>query len=145
MLCCNGETHVDAIGTFEIGGDGPPMSRDAIFRIASITKPITVAVAMSLIEEGKLSLDESIDRLIPELANRRVLKHLDGPLDDTVPAERPILMSELLTMRMGMGAIMSPGDYPIMTAMMQSGVFTPSRCRRRTTRMNGSQNWRRYR
>jgi CubicO group peptidase (beta-lactamase class C family) len=120
----NGETHVDAIGTHEIGG-GPPMRRDTIFRIASITKPITGAVTMSLIEEGRLSPDEPVDRLIPELANRRVLKRLDGSLDDTVPAERPILVGDLLTMRMGMGAIMSPGDYPIMTAMMQSGVFTP--------------------
>ena len=103
------------------------MRRDTIFRIASITKPITGAVTMSLIEEGKLSLDEPVDRLIPELANRRVLKRLDGPMDDTVPAKRPILVSDLLTMRMGMGAIMAPGDYPVLTAMMQSGVFTPFR------------------
>jgi CubicO group peptidase (beta-lactamase class C family) len=124
LLSCNGETHVDAIGTHEFGG-GTAMGRDTIFRIASITKPITGAVIMSLIEGGKLSLDESVDRLIPELANRRVLKRLDGPLDDTVPAKRPILVSDLLTMRMGMGAIMALGDYPIMTAMMQSGVFIP--------------------
>jgi CubicO group peptidase (beta-lactamase class C family) len=124
LLSRNGETHVDAIGMQEFAG-GPAMCRDTIFRIASITKPITGAVAMSLIEDGKLALDEPIDRLIPELANRRVLKRLDGPLDDTVPAKRPILVSDLLTMRLGMGAIMAPGNYPIMTAMMQSGVFTP--------------------
>lgn len=120
------DTHVDAIGAQEFGGEAP-MRRDTIFRIASITKPITGAVTMSLIEEGKLGLDEPIDRLIPELANRRVLKRLDGPLDDTVPARRSIRVSDLLTMRMGMGAIMAPGDYPIMTAMMQSGVFIPFR------------------
>jgi CubicO group peptidase (beta-lactamase class C family) len=124
LLSRNGETHVDAIGTHEFGG-GPVMRRDTIFRIASITKPITGAVTMGLIEEGKLSLAEPVDRLIPELANRRVLKRLDGPLDDTVPARRPILVSDLLTMRMGMGAIMASGDYPIMRAMMQSGVFVP--------------------
>lgn len=124
LVSRNGETHVDAIGTHAFGG-GPPMRRDTIFRIASITKPITAAVTMSLIEEGKLSLDEPVDRLIPELADRRVLQRLDGPLDDTVPAKRPILVSDLLTMRMGMGAIMAPGNYPIMTAMMQSGVFIP--------------------
>jgi CubicO group peptidase (beta-lactamase class C family) len=124
LLSRNGETHVDAIGTYDFGG-GPPMSRDTIFRIASITKPITGAVTMSLIEEGKLALNEPIDRLLPELANRRVLKRLDGPLDDTVPAKRPIRVSDLLTMRMGMGAIMAPGTYPIMTAMISSGVFIP--------------------
>ncbi|HEX4169580.1 MAG TPA: serine hydrolase domain-containing protein [Bryobacteraceae bacterium] len=124
LLSKNGETHVDAIGTHEIGG-GMPMRRDTIFRIASITKPITGAATMKLIEEGKLALDEPIDRLIPELANRRVLKRLDGPLDETVPAKRSILVSDLLTMRMGMGAIMTPGEYPIQTALMESGVFTP--------------------
>lgn len=126
LLCRNGESHVDAIGKQEFGA-GPVMRRDTLFRIASITKPITGAVTMSLIEEGLLALDEPVDRLIPELANRRVLKRLDGPLDDTVPAKRPMLVSDLLTMRMGMGAIMAPGNYPIMTAMMQSGVFIPFR------------------
>jgi len=90
LLCRNGETHADAIGTHEFGA-GPAMRRDTIFPIASITKPVTGAVTMSLIEEGLLSLDEPVDRLIPELGNRRVLKRLDGPLDDTVPAKRPIL------------------------------------------------------
>jgi len=126
LLYRNGETHVDAIGNHEFGA-GPAMRRDTIFRIASITKPITGAVTMSLVEDGLLSLDEPVDRLIPELANRRVLMRLDGSLDDTVPARRPILVSDLLTMRMGMGAIMSPGDYPIMKAMMQTGVFIPFR------------------
>ena len=124
LLSRNGETHVDAIGTHEFGG-GTPMRRDTLFRIASITKPITAAVTLKLMEQGKLTLDEPIDRHIPELANRRVLKHLDGPLDDTVPAKRPILVSDLLTMRMGMGAIMAQGNYPIQTGLMQSGVFTP--------------------
>ena len=63
------------------------MRRDTIFRIASMTKPITAAAAMILVEECKLRLDEPVDRLLPELANRKVLKRLDGPLDDTVPAQ----------------------------------------------------------
>ena len=124
LVSKGGETHVDAIGSHQVGG-GNPMRRDTIFRIASITKPVTGAITMRLIEEGKLSLDEPIDRLIPELANRRVLKRLDGPLEDTVPAKRPILVSDLLTLRMGMGAIMSPGNYPIQTALMQAKVFVP--------------------
>ena len=51
-----------------------PMRRDTIFRIASLTKPIVGAAALKLIEEGTLALDEPIERLIPELANRRVVR-----------------------------------------------------------------------
>src|SRR6185312_17284151 len=97
LLSKHGEIHVDAIGKHAFDSR-TPMRRDTIFRIASITKPIVGAVTMRLVEEGKLALDEPIDRLIPELANRRVLKHLDGPLDETVPAKRPIRVSDLLAM-----------------------------------------------
>ena len=124
LVSKEGETHVDAIGNHQAGG-GNPMQRDTIFRIASLTKPVTGAVTMKLIEQGKLSLDEPIDRLIPELANRRVLRRLEGPLEDTVPAKRPILVSDLLTMRMGMGAIMRPGSYPVQAALMQEKLFVP--------------------
>jgi CubicO group peptidase (beta-lactamase class C family) len=124
LVSRDGETHVDAIGTLAFDSTAP-MRRDTIFRLASISKPIIGAATLILIEEGKLTLDEPIDRLIPELANRRVLKRLDGPLDDTVPANRPIRVSDLLTLRMGMGAIMAPGDYPIQTELMRAGVFTP--------------------
>src|SRR5881396_2346531 len=94
-----GAVHVDAIGRQAIGGD--VMRRDTIFRIASMTKPITAAATMILVEECKLRLDEPVDRLLPELANRKVLKRLDGPLDDTIPAKRPITVRDLLTLRMG--------------------------------------------
>jgi CubicO group peptidase (beta-lactamase class C family) len=124
LLSKNGETYVDAIGTEESGG-GTAMRRDTIFCIASITKPIVGAATMRLIEEDKVAIDEPIERLIPELANRRVLKRLDGPLHDTIPAKRSILVGDLLTMRMGMGAIMTPGEYPIQTALMEAGVFMP--------------------
>jgi CubicO group peptidase (beta-lactamase class C family) len=82
------------------------MRRDTIFRITSMTKPITAAAAMILVEECKLRLDEPVDRLLPELAGRKVLKRLDGPLDDTVPAKRPITVRDLLTFRLGLG-----GDF----------------------------------
>ena len=84
-----GEVHVDAIGKKALESDDA-MRRDTIFRIASMTKPITAVAAMILVEECRLRLDEPVDRLLPELADRRVLKRLDGPLDDTVPADRPI-------------------------------------------------------
>ena len=87
-----------------------------------MTKPVAGAAAMMLMEDGKIALDEPIDRLLPELANRRVLKNLDGSVDDSVPAKRPILVKDLLTMRMGLGAIMTPGQYPINAAMAERGV-----------------------
>ncbi len=118
------ETHVDAVGTHEFGG-GPPMQRDTIFRIASITKPIVAATTMALVDDGSLRLDEPIERFLPELAIRRVVRRLDGPIDDTVPAKRSIRVSDLLTMRMGVGWIMSPGDHPIQTALMRAGVLVP--------------------
>ena len=67
-----------------------PMRRDTIFRIASMTKPITAAATLILVEQCKLRLDDPVDDLLPELADRRVLKSLEGPVDDTVPAKRPI-------------------------------------------------------
>jgi CubicO group peptidase (beta-lactamase class C family) len=106
-----GETHAEAYGALTFGG--APMRRDTIFRIASLTKPVTAAAAMILVEECRLRLDEPVDRFLPELADRKVLKRPDGPLDDTVPAKRPISLRDLLTLRMGLGHIMEPGDDPI--------------------------------
>jgi CubicO group peptidase (beta-lactamase class C family) len=67
---------------------------------------------MTLIEDGTLSLDEPVDRVLPELADRRVLRHIDGPLDDTVPARRPITVADLLTLRMGFGMLVEPTFDP---------------------------------
>jgi CubicO group peptidase (beta-lactamase class C family) len=116
MISRRGEVHVDAIGMQAAGGKDP-MRRDTIFRITSMTKPITAAATMILVEECKLRLDEPVDRLLPELSKRKVLKQLDGPLDDTLPAHRPISVRDLLTFRMGLGIIMAPPDkYPIQKA-----------------------------
>ncbi len=117
LMARRGEVHVDAIGTKALGGSDP-IGRDTIFRITSMTKPITAAAAMILVEECKLRLDEPVDRLMPELAGRKVLKRLDGPLDDTVPANRPITVRDLLTLRLGLGTIFGPPDvYPIQKAI----------------------------
>jgi len=86
------------------------MRRDTIFRITSMTKPILATATMMLVEDGRLALDEPVDRLLPELANRRVLKRIDGPLDDTVPANRPITIEDLLTFRMGYGMLFEPAS-----------------------------------
>jgi CubicO group peptidase (beta-lactamase class C family) len=117
-----GEAHVDAIGTTAAGGDDP-MRHDTIFRISSMTKPITAVATMILIEECRLRLDEPVDRLLPELADRQVLTRLDGPLDDTVPATRPITVRDLLTFRMGLGLILgTPDEYPILRAVNELGI-----------------------
>ncbi len=122
LVSRRGEVHVDAIGMKAVGGSDP-MRRDTIFRIASMTKPITAAAAMTLVEECKLRLDEPVDRWLPELADRKVLKRLDGPLDDTVPANRPITLRDLLTFRLGIGAVMAPpGRYAIQKAMEEVGL-----------------------
>src|SRR2546428_1235931 len=118
LVSRRGEVHVDAIGTRAVAGG--PILRDTIFRIASLTKPIAAAATMILVEECKLRLDEPVDRLLPELANRKVLRRLDAKLDDTVPANRPITVRDLLTFPAGYGIVMAPpGTYPIQTAMSE--------------------------
>jgi Beta-lactamase class C and other penicillin binding proteins len=108
-----GEVHVDAIGAAAFG-DSEPIRPDTIFRISSMTKPVTAVATMILVEECALRLDDPVDRLLPELADRRVLRRLDGPPEDTVPANRPITVRDLLTFQMGFGIIMAPpGTYPI--------------------------------
>jgi len=92
LVSRRGEVHVDAIGTKTVAG-GEPIQRDTIFRIASLTKPVAAAATLILVEECRLRLDEPVDRLLPELAHRTVLKRLAGPLGDTVPANRPITVS----------------------------------------------------
>src|SRR5437868_4621720 len=122
LVSRRGEVHVDALGTMAVGGRDP-MRRDTIFRIASMTKPITAAAAMILVEECMLRLDEPVDPWLPELADRKVLRAIDSPLDDTVPAHRPITLRDLLTFRLGIGAVMAPpGTYPIQKAIDEAGL-----------------------
>ncbi len=109
----NDRTDVQELGTRTLGGTDV-VRRDTIFRIASMTKPITAAATMMLVEEGRLRLDDPVDRLLPELARPRVLRSIDAPLDDTVPAERAITVRDLLAFTMGIGIV--PG-HPIQRAM----------------------------
>jgi CubicO group peptidase (beta-lactamase class C family) len=122
LLGQGGNAQVVVAGT-AAAGSSERMRHDTIFRIASLTKPIVTAAAMMLIEEGKLRLDEPVDRLLPELANRRVLKRLDGPLDDTVAALRPITLADVLSYRCGLGLVLAPpGSYPIQRAIAELGL-----------------------
>jgi CubicO group peptidase (beta-lactamase class C family) len=88
------------------------MRRDTPFRIASMTKPILAAATMSLVEDDLLDIEEPVQRLLPELADRRVLRGYDAELDDTVPAHRPITVDDLLTFRLGFGTIVEPEFDP---------------------------------
>jgi CubicO group peptidase (beta-lactamase class C family) len=116
LVSRHGEVYVDTVGNKSL--DGPdPMRRDTIFRIASMSKPITAVATMILAEEGKLRLSDAVDKWLPELADRKVLKRIDAPLDETVPAHRPIMVRDLLTFTMGFGLLFTPaGEYPILKA-----------------------------
>lgn len=107
------DVHIETLGTLAF--DNPsPMKGDTIFRIASITKLVAAVAAMILVEECRIRLDDSIEPWLPELANRRVLKSIASPVDDTVAAERAITLRDLLTYRMGFGSVMAmPNTYPI--------------------------------
>jgi CubicO group peptidase (beta-lactamase class C family) len=86
-----------------------PMQRDTIFRIASMSKPVTVAAAMALIEEGRFTLSDPVTEWLPELAGVRVMIDPAGPLERTVPAQRPITFDDLMTHRSGLAYAFSVG------------------------------------
>ncbi|HXZ67325.1 MAG TPA: serine hydrolase domain-containing protein, partial [Alphaproteobacteria bacterium] len=114
-----GDTHIDVAG-MQDRERNIALKRDTIFRLASISKPITAAAAMILVEEGKLRLDEPVDRLLPELANRKVLKRMDGPIDDVEPQKRPITVRDCLTFQLGYGWALGP-PTPLQKAMAEAG------------------------
>lgn len=118
-LVAHGEqVHVEALGSLSVGG--PPVRRNSLFRIASTTKPITAATVLAVAADGAFDLDEPVDRLLPELADRRVLRRMDGPLDDTVSARRPVTVRDLLTFTFGFGLVMemftAPEPWPVVQA-----------------------------
>jgi CubicO group peptidase (beta-lactamase class C family) len=119
-----GEAHVDAIGTSAVDG-GTPVHPESIFRISSMTKPITAVATLILLEECVLGLDEPVERLLPELADRRVLRRIDGPIEDTVPAHRSITVRDLLTFRLGFGAYFAPCPVNDAAAPLQVSVGPP--------------------
>ncbi len=122
LVSRRGETQVEAIGRQSFESD-VAMRRDTIFRIASMSKPITAAATLILVEQCKLRLDDPVDAFLPELADRRVLKSLEGPVDDTVSAKRPISVRDLLTFTFGLGAVMVwPARHPIQKAMADVGL-----------------------
>jgi CubicO group peptidase (beta-lactamase class C family) len=100
---------VQVAGSADVDGTSP-MVRDSIFRIASITKPITAAAVMMLVEDGRIALDDPVGQWLPELASPAVVRTPAGPVDDVVPAARPITVVDLLTFRAGYGF---PSDFSL--------------------------------
>jgi CubicO group peptidase (beta-lactamase class C family) len=99
-------TEVATVGSVAVGG--APMAEDSIFRLASITKPITAAAVMMLAEDGRIALDDPVAPWLPELAQPRVVRTPDSPVGDVVPAARPITVFDLLTSTAGFGF---PSDF----------------------------------
>lgn len=127
VLVARGEdVHVQALGELTLGGR--EVARDSLFRISSMTKPLTAAVTLALIDEGLLSLDSAIDELIPELAERRVLHRIEGPLEATTAAWRPITVRDLLTFTFGFGMapemFMADEPWPIVRAEAELRLAT---------------------
>ncbi len=120
------QVHVEVHGSLTVGGQ--PVRRDSLFRIASTTKPVTGAATLALAGEGLLSLEEPVDRLLPELARPRVLRRMDGPLADTVKANRPITVRDLLTFTFGFGMLeemfAAPEPWPVMKAASDRHLYT---------------------
>jgi CubicO group peptidase (beta-lactamase class C family) len=127
LAACGGQVYVAALGTLT-AGENRPVTRGSLFRIASTSKPVTGAATLALIAEGLIGLDEPVDRLLPELAGRRVLRAMDGPLADTVPAERPVTTRDLLTFTFGFGAaaemFTAAAPWPVMAAEAELRLAT---------------------
>jgi len=109
LVARGGAVEVAAVGSVDVEGTAP-MARDTVFRIASIGKPITAAAALLLVDDGSVALDDPVDRWLPELASPVVVRTPDAPLDDVVPARRPITLTDLLDSRAGYGF---PSDFTL--------------------------------
>ena len=128
VLARHGDVRIEAIGNlaFEGAGSSTPMARDTICRLGSSSKPIVAACAMTLVEDCTLRLDDPVDDLLPELADMTVLADPNGPLEDTVPAKRPITLRDLLACTLGTGMVPAePGTVPIADALDALGGPPP--------------------
>ncbi|MGW1490386.1 serine hydrolase domain-containing protein [Streptomyces sp. NPDC002402] len=100
---------VAAVGSVDVDGTAR-MARDSIFRIASLTKPVVAAAVMMLVEDGRIALDDPVGQWLPELAKPTVVRTPGSPVDDVVPAARPITVRDVLSSRAGHGF---PSDFSL--------------------------------
>lgn len=114
--------HGDRVETAAAGAmafGGAPMTVDSIFRLTSITKPITAATLLMLVDDGRLALDDPVRRWLPELAHPVVVRTPAAPVDDVVPAARPITVFDLLSSQAGWGF---PADFSLPAVRLLSAV-----------------------
>jgi len=109
LMARGDRVEVAAAGSADVDGT-TPMARNSIFRIASITKPITAAAVMMLVEDGRIALEDPVRQWLPELASPAVVRTPASAVDDVVPAVRPITVADLLTFRAGYGF---PSDFSL--------------------------------
>ncbi|MFJ2114281.1 serine hydrolase domain-containing protein [Streptomyces sp. NPDC087850] len=109
LVARGGRVEVAVAGSADAAGTSP-LARDSIFRIASLTKPVTAAATMALVEDGRIALDDPVATWLPELAAPVVVRTPNSPVDDVVPAARPITVADLLTFRAGYGF---PADFSL--------------------------------
>ena len=124
----HGERRIHAAGATAIDPGASAMSPHTLFRIASLSKIVAGVLALGLEQDGVIARDEPVDRWLPELAEPRVVRDVSGSLTDTVPAERPIRVGDLLTLTAGLGRFLPDG--PLRAAMVEEGLasggFPPS-------------------
>jgi CubicO group peptidase (beta-lactamase class C family) len=121
----DGDVEVGTAGVLT-RGEAAPIRRDTVFRIASMSKPIAALAALLLVEECRLRLDDPVDDVLPELADRRVLLDPLGPIDGpTEPAQRAITVHDVLTFRLGYGMAFDwPWPQPFLDATQEAGIAT---------------------
>jgi CubicO group peptidase (beta-lactamase class C family) len=122
MVACGDRVEVAAVGFVDVDRTAP-MARDSIFRLTSITKPITAAATLMLVEDGRIALDDPVARWLPELANPSVVRSPGSPVDDVVPAARAITVFDLLSSQAGYGF---PSDFthpsaPLLLTVQRDG------------------------
>jgi CubicO group peptidase (beta-lactamase class C family) len=119
LVACEGEVHVGTAGTID---GSVPVARDSIFRIASMTKPVTAVAVLALAEDGALRLDDPLDRWLPEIAERQVIADPGGPVDDTVPAVRQPTVHDALTFRLGWGMDFADWEGQVLPGAMAAAM-----------------------
>ncbi|MGN6695209.1 MAG: serine hydrolase domain-containing protein [Aquihabitans sp.] len=122
LVSVGAEVHAGAVGHLD-ADPARPTQRDTIFRISSMSKPVAAVAALQLVDEEIIGLDDPIDDMLPELADRRVLADPHGSIDDTVPADRAITVRDLLTFRMGLGLdFTGSGPQPSLARLGELGL-----------------------
>lgn len=123
LVARGGDVEVVTVGDLDAEGSAP-MTRESIFRIASITKPVTAAAVLMLVDEGLIGLGDPVAEWLPELAKPVVVRTPTSPVDDVVPADRPVTVEDLLSFRAGWGL---PDDFALPAAQALFAVQDHSR------------------